>query len=108
MAEIFQHIIICYDRFNSHNLGVIEKVAEELEVDTVPKTILCNAHPLLLFQGKQNELFIKEIHDNLGKQKIDNCFLVDVDFRHVNFVQKSLKCLNNFISKDYSALRPQY
>ena len=36
----------------AHNLKVIEKVGEDLDVDKVPSTILCNVHPLMMFQGK--------------------------------------------------------
>ena len=39
----------------------------------------------------------------IGKNKIKECFLVDVDFHSESFVLKSIKCLSNFISKEYSA-----
>ena len=35
-----------------HNLEVIGLVAEELEVEHIAKTLLCNIHPLTMFQGK--------------------------------------------------------
>ena len=37
-------------------VNVIEMVCEELEVESVPKTLLCNAHPLMLFQHKEVEV----------------------------------------------------
>ena len=86
----------------SHNLEVIEEVCEELEVDSVPATLLCNIHPLMMFQGKIKAL-CQEIHDSLGKKKINECFLVDVEFRNESFVIKSLKCLSNFINRENSA-----
>ena len=45
----------------------------------------------------------KEIHDSLGNRKIKECFLVDVEFSKESFVIKSLKCLSNFINRDYSS-----
>ena len=56
----------------------------------------------MMFQGKIKEL-CQEIHDSLGKRKISECFLVDVEFRNESFVVKSLKCLSNFINRDNSA-----
>ena len=56
----------------------------------------------MMLQGKIKEL-CQEIHDSLGKKKISECFLVDVEFRNESFVVKSLKCLSNFINRDYSA-----
>ena len=86
----------------SHNLNVIEKVCEDLNVEDVPDTLLCNVHPLMLFQRKIKEL-LQQIHDQLGKQKLSDSFLVDVDFKNESFVVKAIKCLSNFINKDYSA-----
>ena len=76
-----------------NNLKVTELVCAELKVPEVPKTLLCNAHPLMMFQSKTNNMII---HNGLGNRKIDECFLVPVAFRHKNFVQKSIQCLSNF------------
>ena len=86
----------------SHNLKVIEKVCEDLEVEDVPSTILCNVHPLMMFQGKIKAL-CQLIHDTLGNEKINNCFMVDVEFRKESFVIKAITCLSNFINSEYSA-----
>ena len=42
-----------------HNIGLIENVCNELEVDksNCPKTLLCNIHPLMMFQTKLKELY---------------------------------------------------
>ena len=84
----------------SHNLEVIGLVAEELEVEHIPKTLLCNIHPLMMFQGQMKGLCL-DIHNSLGNKKITDCFLVDVEFKNESFIIKSLKCLSNFINKDY-------
>ena len=39
----------------------------------------------------------------IGKNKIKECFLVDIDFHSESFIVKSIKCLSNFISNEYSA-----
>ena len=100
--EILRKISFVMTDSTSHNLEVIERVCQELEVEEVPRTLLCNVHPLMMFQGKIKEL-CQEIHDSLGKKKISECFLVDIEFQNESFVVKSLKCLTNFINKDYSA-----
>ena len=52
----------------AHNLRVIGQVAEEIHVDHIPKTLLCNVHPLMMFQGKIKEL-CQDIHNSLGNKK---------------------------------------
>ena len=56
----------------------------------------------MMFQTKIKNL-CQSIHDSLGKRKINDCFLVDVDFRSESFVIKAIKCLSNFINKENSA-----
>ena len=87
----------------SHNLKVTEAVCEELGIEDkkTPKTLLCNVHPLMMFQGKLKKVF-QQIHDLIGNHKIKECFLVDTDFHSESFIWKSNHCLN-FISVDYSA-----
>ena len=47
---------------SSHDLEVMGLMAEELQVEHVPKTLLCNVHPLMMFQGKMKEL-CQDIHN---------------------------------------------
>ena len=63
--EILQHIKFSMTDSTSHNLNVIDLVAEELRAESVPSTLLCNVHPLMMFQGKIKELY-QQIHDSLG------------------------------------------
>ena len=86
----------------SHNLEVIESFCEKFEVDNIPGTLLCNIHSLMMLQGINKEL-CQEIHDSLGKKRIGECFLVDVEFRNESLLIKSSKCLANFINRDNSA-----
>ena len=60
-TEIFEQISFVMTDSTAHNLKVIESVAEKLSAETVPKTLLCNAHPLMLFQNKENEVSINVI-----------------------------------------------
>ena len=101
-ADIMNKINFCMTDSTSHNLKVIEKICETLEVDDVPNTLLCNVHPLMLFQRKIKEL-CQLVHDGFGVKKLSDCFLVDVDFRNESFVVKAIKCLTNFINRDFSA-----
>ena len=99
--EIFKKIDFVMTDSTSHNLEVVGMVGEELQVEHIPKTLLCNVHPLMMFQGKMKEL-CQDIYNSLGSKKITECFLVDVEFKNELFVIKSLKCLSNFIQDYYS------
>ena len=70
-----------------------------------------------MLQGIIKEL-CQEIHDSLGRKRIGECFLVDVEFgneslliksskcvefRNESLLIKSSKCLANFINRDNSA-----
>jgi len=100
--DILSRINFVMTDSTAHNIGVIEKVCHELEVSVVPKTLLCNIHPLMLFQSKLKEFF-DDIQQSFGARKLDDCFTVDIDFKDENFVLKSIKCLTNFINKENSA-----
>ena len=100
--DIAQKINYVMTDSTAHNLNVIQQVCDDLEVETTPSTLLCNVHPLMMFQGKIKQL-CQQIHESLGKSKISECFLVDVEFRNESFVVKAVKCLSNFINREYSA-----
>ena len=83
-------------------LKVIEMVCKELEVNNVPKTLLCNIHPLMMFQSKLKEFF-NEVQIYLGTKKLDECFKVNIDFKDEHFILKLIKCLTHFVYKENSA-----
>ena len=85
----------------SHNLTVMDNVCDWFEAE-VPKALLCNVHPLMMFQRKVKEVF-QLLLDTLGKDQIVDCFLVDVDFAGEDFITKVIKCSTSFINKDNSA-----
>ena len=103
-ADIVKNISFVMTDSTEHNLGVIEKVCEELAVEEtdIPLTLVCNVHPLMMFQDKVKKL-CHVLHTSLGAKKISECFLVDIDFQNESFVVKAMKCLTNFINKDFSA-----
>ena len=100
--DILKKISLVMSDSTSHNLGVTEAVCEELEVQDVPLTLVYNIHPLMMFDRKIKEL-CQKIHDCLGGKKLAECFFVDIDFHRESFPIKAVKCLSNFICKDFSA-----
>ena len=98
--QILEKVTFTMTDSTSHNVGVMDMVCEELSVEEVPPHLFCDVHPLMLFQGKIKDL-CQQIHDHLGKQRIKECFLVDVDLSE-SFVVKAIKCLSNFINKECS------
>ena len=95
--EILQRIKSVMTDSTSHNLNVMNQVAEELGAESDPSTLLGNAHPLMMFQGKIKEL-CQQIHDSLRNQKVNECFLGDIGFKNQAFIIKSLNCLLSFIN----------
>ena len=63
----------------AQNIGVIQVVDAENGVESLPLSLVCNFHPLMM-QRKVKKIF-KEIHDTLGTGVIKECFIVDIDFR---------------------------
>ena len=80
----------------------MDLVWNALNVKNIPQQLFCNVNPLITFQNKIKEL-CQKIHDNLGKQRIKECFLVDIEFQSESFVIKALKCLLNLVNSDYSS-----
>ena len=70
-AEILKKITFVMIDSTAHNIGVMEKVCAEFNIDNdqCPKTIICNVHPVMMFQTKLKELF-NEIQDSLGTKKL--------------------------------------
>ena len=74
-AEILKKITFVMTDSTAHNIGVMEKVCEELNIDEedCPKTLLCNTHPLMLFQNKLKDLY-NEIQLSFGSKKLDDFY----------------------------------
>ena len=63
--ELLERIDFVMTDSTSHNLKVMENVCERFEAEA-PKALLCNIHPLMMFQRKLKEVF-QLLHDTLGK-----------------------------------------
>ena len=73
---------------NAHNFGVIEDVFSELQVENIPDSLVCYAHPMM-FQRKVKDVW-KEIHDAFGSSTIKDCFTTDTDFHNESFIYKAI------------------
>ena len=71
--EILEQIQFIMTDSTAHNIGVIQKVCECLESKPVPKSLVCNIHPLMMFQRQVKKVF-QIIHDAIGNAKIKECF----------------------------------
>ena len=102
VKEILEHVQFIMTDSTAHNIGVIQKVCEDFESLHVPNSLVCNIHPLMMFQRQVKKVF-QIIHDAIGNAKIKECFLVDVEFHYESFIVKAITCLSSFINKDFSA-----
>ena len=50
--ELAEKIDFVMTDSTSHNLGVIEEVCAELQSDSVPDSLVCHVHPMMMFQTK--------------------------------------------------------
>ena len=79
----------------AHNLGVVEEVCEDLNIKEVSGSLLCNVHQLMMFDWKMKEL-CQKLHDCPSGEKLEDCFLVDIDFQRESFPIQAIKCLSFF------------
>ena len=77
--EFFKKMPFVISDSTAHNLGVLEEVSKDLNVEALPGSPFCNFHPKRMFDWKMEEL-CQKLHDCLGGEKLADCFLVDVDF----------------------------
>ena len=101
-TDIVEKIDFVMTDSTAHNLGVIEQVCEELEVETIPDSLVCHVHPMMMFQRKVKGVW-QEIHDAFGTNVIKDCFITEVDFRNESFIYKAITCLCSFINNEYSS-----
>ena len=75
--DIFKRVDFVMTDSTSLNLRVTGMVGKGLQVDGIPKTLLCNVQHLMMFQAKMKDI-CHDIHNSLGNKKIVECFLVNV------------------------------
>ena len=85
--ELVEKIDFVMTDSTSHNLGVIEEVCAELQTDSVPDSLVCHVHPMMMFQRKIKAVW-QEIHDAFGANTIKECFLNHVDFCNLLFIKQ--------------------
>ena len=85
----------------SHNRGVEELVAKELEVDHLPAHLLCNVHPSLMFVREILKLFV-EIDTTLTPQKIYAGFAVTLTDQQISVMQNCIDCCLRLVSPDFN------
>ena len=100
--ELVEKIDFVMTDSTSHNLGVIEEVCAELQTDSVPDSLVCHVHPMMMFQRTIKAVW-QEIHDAFGANTIKECFLTNVDFRNESFLYKAIIFLCSFINIGYSS-----
>ena len=86
---------------NAHNFRMTEDVFSELQVENIPDSLVCHAHPMM-FQRKVKDVW-KEIHDAFGSSTIKDCFTTDIDFHNESFIYKAITCLTSSINNEYSS-----
>ena len=55
----------------AHNIGVVQDVCDELETDSIPDSLFCHIHPMMMFQRKVKAVW-QEIHDAFGTRLFHN------------------------------------
>ena len=80
--DILERIDFDMKDSTSHNLGVMDNVCKHFETESTPKSLICNVHPLMMFQRKVKYIF-QLLHDTLGKESLVDCFLADDDFKKI-------------------------
>ena len=63
------------------------QICDDIEIDTVPSTILCNVHPLMMIDRKLKDL-CQQIHNFLRKQKISGFSLVEIECQ-INYLYQN-------------------
>ena len=68
------------------------QACDDPEVNSVPSTLLCKVHQLMMIDDIQSKLkdLCLQIHDSLGKQKTRDCFLVGNEFQNKSSVLKAI------------------
>ena len=83
----------------SHNLEVEKLLAESLDVDHVPKHLLCHVHPVFMFQRELDAVF-KSIEEKIGHDKVFASFNVTPN-SHESITTQFLDCNMRLVSHDF-------
>ena len=97
--QLFKKISFRMTDSTAHNLEVLKIMDKELNSKHNPPALSCNVHLLMMFQNKIKDL-CQQMYDSIGKKRIKECFMVDVEFTNESFILKALKYLSKFINKE--------
>ena len=84
----------------AHNFQVDNIIASDFEVDHVPKHLLCQTHPCLMFIKKVLKVF-SDIEVSIGPDKIYSNFLVNATTSHETVFKQYIDCLTRLVSTDF-------
>ena len=84
----------------AHNFEVDDILASEFGVEHVPKHLLCQTHPCLMFIKKVLQVFFN-IETSIGPDKIYSSFLVNATSYHDTVFQQYIDCLTRLVSPDF-------
>ena len=97
--QLFKKISFRMTGSTAHNLEVVKIMDKELNSKHNPPALICNVHLLMMFQNKIKDL-CQQIYDSIGKKRIKECFMVNVEFTNESFILKALKCFSKLINKE--------
>ena len=82
--KIFKRILFVMFDSTAHNSSMVEEVCKDLNVE-VSGSLLCNVHPLMMFDWKIKEL-CQKLHDCVRGENLGDCFLVMLTFEENLFL----------------------
>ena len=100
MKDIFKKISYQMTFAAAHNFQVDNIIASDFEVDHVPKHLLCQTHPCLMFIKKVLKVF-SDIEVSIGPDKIYSNFLVNATTSHETVFKQYIDCLTRLVSPDF-------
>lgn len=83
-----------------HNLEVEKMVAESLGSEHVPGHLLCQVHPVNLFNREMQKMW-KEVDTTIGPDKIFAGFAVSVSDQQVSVTEQWMDCVTRLVTHDY-------
>lgn len=84
----------------SHNLLVEERVAEQLGSEHLPKHLICQVHPALMFSRKLQVLWTV-VDTTIGPEKIFAGFAVSLSDQQESVTQQWMDCVTRLVTHDY-------
>ena len=84
----------------THNMKVDDVVAEALGTEHLPDHLLCQAHPVLMFNRVMQKTF-KEVDQVIGSEKIFSTFAVAISEQQESVTEQFLDCVTRLVTHDF-------